>query len=93
MISSRVGAASEVIISGSNGYIIDVEDEAALAEHIEKLVADATLREEIGRAGRRTFEARLTQERYRDEILAVLDQFISRPLADPRASQPGSDTA
>lgn len=51
IISTNVGGIPEVVIDGSNGFIINPGDIEALSEKLEMLISDASLREEMGRNG------------------------------------------
>jgi len=48
----------EVLTSGENALLVPPDDGPALAAAIERLAADAELRERLGRAARRTVEER-----------------------------------
>jgi glycosyltransferase involved in cell wall biosynthesis len=73
-----VAAASigprELIEDGSSGLLVPVEDDAALAGAMARLIDDPRLRAELARAGRAAYEAEFTEARvvtrYR-EFLAV----------------------
>ncbi|MEA2339508.1 MAG: hypothetical protein QOE82_3515 [Thermoanaerobaculia bacterium] len=49
IIATRVAAVPEVV---TDGLLVDLGDEAALTQSIERLLGDATLRERLGNAGR-----------------------------------------
>jgi len=63
IITTDVPGCRETVTDGYNGYIVPVRDEKALAEAMEKLVADKELRERMGQASyqmcREKFEAGL----------------------------------
>ncbi len=52
--SDRVGAATELIDDGENGYLVPVGDLARYAEIIAQLLADPALAQALGRAARAT---------------------------------------
>lgn len=51
VIATNIGGIPEVVIDGRNGFIINPGDIEALAEKLEILISDASLREEMGRNG------------------------------------------
>jgi glycosyltransferase involved in cell wall biosynthesis len=53
VITTRAGAASEMISDGSSGFIIDAGARADLARALKHLIADETLRGELGGQARR----------------------------------------
>ena len=68
IIATRVAAVPEVV---SDGLLVDPGDETALAESMERLLADATLRERLGNAGRsrvNQFAAPVVARRFLDAI-------------------------
>ena len=74
VISSIIGATTEMITSGVDGFLIPQRDENALLENITALAADTDLRRRIGAAARRTacvrFDVAATAAVLRDAILS-----------------------
>jgi glycosyltransferase involved in cell wall biosynthesis len=60
VIACDAGGMREVITEGVDGFLVGVENAAALAERIGRLAADADLRKRMGRAARDSYEARFT---------------------------------
>ena len=52
VISSAVGGAAEAVLDGHTGIIVDPMDVSALADAVERLGDDATLRQRLGEQGR-----------------------------------------
>lgn len=52
--SDRVGAATELIHDGENGYLVPVGDVSGYAEAMQKLIDDPELAAALGRAARQT---------------------------------------
>lgn len=50
VVASRVGGIHEAVLDGETGYLVPPDDPVALAERLERLAADAALRESMGRA-------------------------------------------
>lgn len=51
-VSSRITGIPELIEDGKTGLLVSPADEAALAEAVERLIEDESLRRELGRAAR-----------------------------------------
>ena len=84
VISTKVGAASEVITSGANGYLIDVDDFAALTRAIVSLIQQPEQVAALGGAARATYEQSLTLDRYGSELLKVFASIMNTSVAATR---------
>jgi glycosyltransferase involved in cell wall biosynthesis len=78
VIASRIGGLPFTVIDGTTGLLFDPGDVDDLAEKIERLLNDASLRERMGVAGRRRFEEFFTWDaiiaRHYRRLLAVPDR-------------------
>ncbi|MEE9274794.1 MAG: glycosyltransferase family 4 protein, partial [bacterium] len=63
VVGTDSGGTPEIVAEGETGALVPPRDPRALAEAIERLAKDESLRREWGRAGRRRVEAHLTLER------------------------------
>ncbi len=52
VISTRVGSVGESVVDDETGYLVEPGDGDAMAERTLSLLADASLRQRLGRAGR-----------------------------------------
>ena len=52
---------------------MEKQDAVALADAIERLINDPGLRQQMGRAGRRLFEERFTEERFEMRLRECLE--------------------
>lgn len=57
IVASRIGLFAEILEDGTHGYLIPMEDHAALAVALEKLVRDPALRTQMGENVRRLGES------------------------------------
>jgi len=55
VVSTDVGGLSEVIQSGENGYLLEVEDVESFFNTISKLIEDSNLRIKLGKEAKKTF--------------------------------------
>jgi glycosyltransferase involved in cell wall biosynthesis len=53
IVVTRVGFPAELVLNGQTGFVVEPNDEAALAEAVTKLVNDVELRERAGNAMRK----------------------------------------
>jgi len=76
VVGTRIGAVPELIDEGVEGFLVDVGDVAALADRLERLVADSGLRDEMGRRARSRARERYTWQavagRMADSIATAL---------------------
>ena len=71
VVSTRVGLAIDLIESGSNGFVVDVEDAAGLARHLVALAQDDGLGGRVAAAALETVRAldfSVIAQRYRQEV-------------------------
>lgn len=52
VLATRIGGIPEVVIDGETGLLVPPADPASLADALGRLIADAGLRQRLGRAGR-----------------------------------------
>jgi glycosyltransferase involved in cell wall biosynthesis len=74
IISSTAGGVGEVISSGSNGLLVEVENAKALMEAIKKLALDEAFRNELGRKAQQDFYARYTIEIMGSRLRQILEE-------------------
>jgi glycosyltransferase involved in cell wall biosynthesis len=77
LVTTRVGQAPDVVASGRNGFIVEVEDTEGLAEAVLRVREDRALTVGLTAAGRRTAE-RLAYERLDEAWEQLLDGFVVR---------------
>lgn len=77
IISTDQGAITESVIEGQNGYIVDKENPAMLAERIVTLVGNAALRDSMGRASRLLYEAGFTEKRMVERLAGVFRSVLA----------------
>lgn len=63
VIASRVGGVPEILADGETGLLVPPQDSIALKQALSRLIADAALRERMGKAGRQRVEACFSLER------------------------------
>ena len=77
VIGTKVGGIPEIISDSYNGYLIQPDDASILAQRIEKIMNDKTLREKFIRAGSKTVKSNFTSEKQFTEFHQTLENIIS----------------
>lgn len=76
VVAGDVGSVSEAVVDGSTGLLVPAGDVDALVVAIERLRADATLREEMGARGRRRALDLFTAEAMAARFDALYDEVV-----------------
>lgn len=71
-VSTKEGAISEIIDDGATGYIVEKNNPQMLAEKLEVLIKDSTLRQEMGCAGKKKLEENFTLDIFEHSIFNAL---------------------
>jgi phosphatidylinositol alpha-1,6-mannosyltransferase len=71
-VGSRHDAASEVIVDGQTGCLVDQADTTEIADTIVRLLSNDEERRRLGEAGRCRFDREFTFERFSDRLSAIL---------------------
>lgn len=77
VIGTNIGGTAEQIVDGETGFLLPSKDPLALADALEKLLADEDLRKTMGRAGRKRFEACFEFEAFYEKIRMVYSEVLN----------------
>jgi glycosyltransferase involved in cell wall biosynthesis len=72
VVASDVGGVRESVQDGHNGFLIPRGDMRMLRDKLQVLISDSNLREMMGAASRRRYEAEFTAERM---VAKTLDEY------------------
>lgn len=78
VVGSRVGGIPEMVVEGETGLLTSPRDPAALAEALNVLIADATLRRRYGAAARFRAESHFSLSLHASRLQAVYDRLLKR---------------
>jgi glycosyltransferase involved in cell wall biosynthesis len=78
VIVSRVGGNPEVVTDGATGLLIPPRDAEALAQALERLMADPARAKEMGENARRLVEVNYSLERLGREINGIYDELVKK---------------
>ncbi len=76
IVTTDVPGCREVVINDENGYLVPPRNSEALADAIEKLLNDKTLRREMGRKGRVLVEREFGIEKIIEETLSLYQRML-----------------
>ncbi len=91
IVATRAGGMPEVVEDGVTGLLVPPRDPAALADAIARLLADAPLRERMGRAGLSRVRERFSVDQMVAGTLAAYADVAGRPRASDSAGPPPAD--
>lgn len=77
VIASPLGGIEEWLSHGHTGLCVPPNEPAALAEAIDRLLGDASLRSQMGLNASRAFEERFRPEYHVDRLLSVLESVAA----------------
>jgi glycosyltransferase involved in cell wall biosynthesis len=84
------GGTVEVVDDGRDGVLVPYRDVDALARAIARLLADESLRRDMGRSGRRRVETTFTMQRLASDAAEVYAQALNEPRGDYVAARQGA---
>ncbi len=76
VVASRVGGMQETIVEEETGLFVEREDPAALADALDRLIADPELRAAFGAAGAARAEAMFSWPRIAQSVEATFDALV-----------------
>ncbi|VFU09454.1 glycosyltransferase family 4 protein [Methylocella tundrae] len=86
VICSSVGAPSEIISDGVDGYVIDPTNVPALADRLHDLLTQPGLAKAMGERGRQKVERKYLNTNFRLHLEAILEELSSDALQHEFAS-------
>ena len=80
VVATAVGGTPDVVLDGQTGLLVKPGDPAGLADALLTLLADRSLANRLGRAGRARVETHFGEERMIRQMEALLDRLVERHL-------------
>lgn len=75
VITTKVGDAARVVLHGETGYVVECEDVTSMSSYMVWLAQSASLRRELGEAGRKRVELEYSHERLAGRLAALIHGF------------------
>lgn len=76
-VATRINAIPEIVRDGETGILVEPGDPSALVDAIDRLLASAELRREMGVLARRRIEATAAPEVYRETLAAIIHRLAA----------------
>ena len=76
VVATNVGGASEAIVEGETGHLVDSGDDRAMAERLIALLRDPERRRSMGIKGRHRVEQRFSTENRLNTTIALYKKFL-----------------
>lgn len=76
VVASSEGGIQDIIDNGNSGYTVEKNNPMALASAIELLTKDPELCISMGKAGRKLFEEKFTEEQFEKKMKECLEKSI-----------------
>lgn len=83
VVSTPVGAIPDAVESGTNGVLVPVGDDAALAQALVQLVDDGALRQRMGAASRERWAQMFNIANYNHRLEALFRRVRAGQMAQP----------
>ncbi len=78
VVATRTEGPSEIVQDGVTGLLVPVDDPVALAAALDRLIADAALREQLGRAGAARASELFSPVKNTRRIEAVFEEVVAQ---------------
>lgn len=76
VVATKAGGIPDVVKDGETGYLVPAGDAQALAQALERLLADASLRQKMGHAALQWVSARFSSQRMCEQLQALYQQLL-----------------
>lgn len=77
VVATNVGGAAEAIVDGETGYLVDSDDDEALAGHLLELLQDDAKVREFGEKGREVVVEKFSQETQLDRTIEIYNKLLA----------------
>ena len=77
VVATNVGGAAEVIVDGMTGYLVDSNDDEALADHLLEFLRDETKAKEFGAKGREAVVEKFSQKTQLDRTIEIYNKLLA----------------
>jgi len=88
VVATDVGGVREEVVEGQTGFLVPRGDVRAARDRLGLLLADPTLRERMGAAGRRRYEDMFSLDRMLKKTLEVYRDVMGDPRRTEQADGP-----
>jgi glycosyltransferase involved in cell wall biosynthesis len=82
VVATRVEGPSEIVADGVTGFLVEKDDDAALAARLEQLCQDEALRRRMGQAGQKRVQETFSPIDNTRRLEAIIDEALAERAAD-----------
>jgi glycosyltransferase involved in cell wall biosynthesis len=76
VVAARSGGIPDIVTDGENGFLVDPDNADEMAKAFKKLLADADLREKMGKNGRRTYAEKFSPGKLAEKFGRLYAEII-----------------
>ena len=76
VVTTKEGAIPEIIDDGITGFLVDKNRPEQIAQKIEILLKNKSLRKKMGEAGRKKFIEKYTLDKFEENLVNILDHVL-----------------
>ncbi|HXF49565.1 MAG TPA: glycosyltransferase family 4 protein [Verrucomicrobiae bacterium] len=76
VVAARSGGISDIVTDGENGFLADPDNPDEMAHAFKKLLADADLRQRMGKRGHRTYTEKFSPEKLAEKFDRLYAEII-----------------
>jgi glycosyltransferase involved in cell wall biosynthesis len=78
VVATRGGGVGEIVVDGTTGTLVDVEDERAMSDAVLRFIADQPFAAAAGREARDRAQACFSVDRMVEELTGVLESYAAK---------------
>ncbi|MEJ0093711.1 MAG: glycosyltransferase family 4 protein [Methylocella sp.] len=91
VICSSIGASSEIVADGVDGFVVDPDEEAALVERLYLLLSQRQAAAEMGERGRQKVMEKYLDANFRTALDQILDELLIESNSEELATIDGAE--
>jgi len=81
VVATRCGGPEEILVHGETGFLVPVNDAAAMADAICSVIANRDLATRVGAAGRAAVQKKFSVQAYGQAVLSILREVAAHGFA------------
>jgi len=78
VVSTLEGGIPDIVVNGKTGFLVPPKDSKALADKLEILIRNSSLRTEMGQEGKKRFDALFTLNHFENRIIEILKEVAHK---------------
>ena len=80
VVGTRASGLAELVRDGINGYLVDINDVAALAEHLAELIDNPYERQRMGKESRKIAEQEFAWEYIAEQYMEIYKRLVAKKV-------------